>query len=73
MTREQEVELLQMIGQISEQHNSLRNEVAALMWVLRSKGLVGEAELAEWADRFRSLVEQDQLLQRLKSFQGTPQ
>jgi hypothetical protein len=73
MTREEEVELVQIVGQMADQHNKLRNDVAALVGVLLSKNLVEASDLVASVEAVDAFVEQDQLLQRLKSFQGTLQ
>ena len=73
MTREEEVELVQIVGQMADQHNKLRNDVAALVGVLLSKNLVEASDLVASVEAVDAFVEQDQLLQRLKSFQGALQ
>jgi hypothetical protein len=64
---------VQIVGQMADQHNKLRNDVAALVGVLLSKNLVEASDLVASVEAVDAFVEQDQLLQRLKSFQGTLQ
>ena len=66
-------ELVKVMIQMAENHLSLRNEVTALIRVLEAHRLVSPADDLDHLKQVEAFLGQDQLLARLRTFQGTLQ